>query len=53
MWGLIAVVLVAWLVLAVVGLVIKGLFLLFLIGLGLLFATAAYAWFRRKTDSPT
>ena len=43
------VMLVVWLVLAVLGLVIKGLFWLFIIGLILFVATGIFGWVRRRT----
>ena len=49
MLGLILLLLVVWLVLAVLGLVIKGLFWLFIIGLILFVATGIFGWVRRRT----
>ena len=41
--------LVAWLVLSILGLVIKGLFFLFIVGLVLLAITAGWGWLNRST----
>jgi hypothetical protein len=49
MIGLIVVLLVVWLILAILGLVVKGLFWLFVIGLILFVATGAFGWLRRRT----
>jgi len=49
MVGLIVTLLVIWLILAVLGLVIKGLFWLFVIGAILFVVTGAMGWFRRRT----
>jgi hypothetical protein len=49
MVGLILLLLVAWIVLSVLGLVIKGLFWLFVIGVILFLATAAWGWVQRRT----
>jgi hypothetical protein len=46
--GLIVALLVIWLVLVVLGLVIKGLFWLFVIGAILFIATGIMGWFRRR-----
>jgi hypothetical protein len=46
--GLIVALLVIWLVLAVVGLVLKGLFWLFVIGAILFIATGVFGWIRRR-----
>lgn len=48
MMGIVLILLVVWLILAIIGLVIKGLFWLFVIG-GLLFlATAAWGWIKER-----
>ena len=47
--GLIVVLLVVWLVLAVLGLALKGLFWLFIIGLVLFIATGIVGFIRRRT----
>ena len=47
--GLIVTLLVVWLVLVVLGLVLKGLFWLFVIGAVLFVATAILGWVRRRT----
>jgi len=41
--------LAAWIVLSVVGLVIEGLFWLFVIGVVLVLATAGWGWLNRST----
>ncbi|MDT4987010.1 MAG: hypothetical protein QOI74_1104 [Micromonosporaceae bacterium] len=48
MIGLIVALLVVWLVLAVLGLVVKGLFWLFVIGVILFLATGIFGWIRRR-----
>ena len=48
MVGLIVTLLVIWLILAVLGLVLKGLFWLFVIGAILFVATGIMGWFRRR-----
>ncbi|GAB3806288.1 hypothetical protein [Micromonospora zhanjiangensis] len=48
MIALIVLLLVAWLVLVVVGLTVKGLFWLFVIGAILFVATAIIGWIRRR-----
>jgi hypothetical protein len=49
MLGLVLTLLVIWLVLAVLGLAIKGLFWLFIVGLILFVATGLFGWVRRRT----
>jgi TRAP-type C4-dicarboxylate transport system permease large subunit len=46
--GFIALLLVVWLVLAVVGAVVEGLFWLLVIGAVLFVATAAFGWTKRN-----
>jgi hypothetical protein len=46
--GLIVGLLILWLILAVLGLVIKGFFWLFVIGVILLIATGIMGWIRRR-----
>lgn len=48
MLAFLAVLLVLWVVLAVIGFVIKGLFWLSVVAIVLLVATAAYGWVKRK-----
>ncbi|MFE9205582.1 hypothetical protein [Micromonospora sp. NPDC007230] len=48
MIALIVALLLVWLVLVVVGLVVKGLFWLFVIGAILFIATAIVGWIRRR-----
>ncbi|ASW57891.1 hypothetical protein CIK06_21385 [Plantactinospora sp. KBS50] len=48
MIALIVALLVVWLVLVVVGLVIKGLFWLFVVGAILFVVTGIVGWFRRR-----
>jgi hypothetical protein len=47
--GIIALLLVVWLVLVVVGFVVHALFWLAIIGIVLFLATAAFGWVRRRT----
>lgn len=47
MWGLLLFLLAAWLVISIIGLVIKGLFALFVIGLILFVVTSLVGWSRR------
>ena len=49
MLGFIALLLVIWLVLAVIGAVVEGLFWLLVVGVLLFLATAAYGWVKRNT----
>ena len=49
MLGLLVLLLVVWLVLAVIGAVVEGLFWLLVVGAVLFLATAAFGWFRRNT----
>jgi hypothetical protein len=49
MVGLIVTLLVIWLILAVLGLVIKGLFWLFVVGAILFVLTGGLGWLRRRT----
>jgi len=49
MIALILLLLVVWLVLAVLGLVIHGLFWLFIVGLILFLGTGVVGWLRRRT----
>jgi len=49
MIALIAALLVVWLVLAVLGLVIHGLFWLFVVGLILFLVTGGVGWLRRRS----
>jgi hypothetical protein len=51
MWGLIALLLVVWLALAVIGAVIEGLFWLVVVGAVLFVATAALGWVRRRSGT--
>ena len=50
MWTIIIVLLVVWLVLAVLGAVIEGLFWLLIIGAVLFVATLAWGWLRRAAS---
>ena len=50
MGGLLAFLLIAWLVLSVLGFVIKGLLWLAFIGLVLFVVTAIFVWLRRKAS---
>ena len=49
MLGFIALLLVIWLALIVIGAVVEGLFWLFVIGAVLFVATAAFGWVKRHT----
>ncbi len=49
MLGFIALLLVVWLVLAVIGAVVEGLFWLLVVGAALFVATAAFGWVKRNT----
>ena len=51
MGTLIVVLLVVWLILAVLGFVIHGLFWLAIIGIVLFLATAVWGWLRRRAAS--
>lgn len=53
MLALVGVLLVVWLVLAVIGFVVKSLLWLAVVALVLFIATAAFGWVRRKTGSRT
>jgi uncharacterized membrane protein (Fun14 family) len=47
--GFLALLLIVWILLIVIGAVIKGLFWLAVIGVVLFLATAAFGWVRRRT----
>ncbi len=49
MLQLIGLLLVAWLVLVIIGAVIKGLFWLLVVGLLLFVATSAFGWMKRNS----
>lgn len=49
MWGLLLLLLAAWLVLSILGLIIKGLIWLFVIGVILFAVTSVAGWSRRGT----
>jgi LPXTG-motif cell wall-anchored protein len=49
--GLIITLLIIWLVLSILGFVVKGLLWLAIIGLVLFVATAAWGWLKRKTNA--
>jgi hypothetical protein len=49
MVGLLVALLIIWAVLAVLGIVVKGLFWLFIVGLILFVATGVWGWVRRRT----
>lgn len=51
MMGFIALLLVIWLALVVIGAVIEGLFWLVVVGAVLFLATAAYGWAQRRTGT--
>lgn len=49
MMGIVLLLLIVWVVLGVIGLVVKGLLWLFIVGLILFLATAAWGWMKRQT----
>ncbi len=49
--GLIITLLIIWLVLSILGFVVKGLIWLAIIGLVLFVATAAWGWVKRKANA--
>jgi hypothetical protein len=49
MVGLILTLLIIWVILAVLGIVIKGLFWLFIVALILFVVTGIFGWVRRRT----
>jgi len=49
MLGLILTLLVIWLVLAILGIAVKGLFWLFIVALILFVVTGIFGWVRRRT----
>jgi LPXTG-motif cell wall-anchored protein len=49
--GIIIALLIVWLVLSILGFVVKGLLWLAIIGLILFVATAVWGWFKRKTNA--
>jgi len=51
MIGLVITLLVVWLILAVVGITIKGLFWLAIVGIVLFLATAIWGWVRRGSGT--
>ena len=53
MLALVGVLLVVWVVLAVIGFVVKSLLWLAVVALVLFIATAAFGWVQRKTSSRT
>lgn len=53
MLALIGILLIVWIVLAVVGFVVKSLLWLGIVAVILFLATAAWGWFKRKTGKAT
>lgn len=53
MLAIIGIVLVVWIVLAVIGFVVKGLLWLAILALILFVATAAWGWVKRKSSART
>lgn len=51
--GVIITLLVIWLIVAVLGAVLEGLFWLTVVALVLIVATGAYAWMKRQTTNRT
>lgn len=49
MLGFLALLLIIWIALVVIGAVVKGLFWLAVIGVVLFLVTAAFGWMRRRT----
>ena len=49
--GIIITLLIIWLVLSILGFVVKGLLWLAFIGLILFLATAVWGWFKRRTNA--
>lgn len=49
MWGLLLLLLAAWIVVSILGLVIKGLIWLFVIGVILFIVTSVFGWSNRRT----
>ena len=49
MLGFLGLLLVVWLILIILGVFIKGLFWLVIVGVVLFLATAAYGWVKRET----
>lgn len=49
MLGLIALLLIVWLAVAIIGAVVEGLFWLVIVGAVLFVATAAFGWVKRRT----
>ena len=49
--GIIVALLIIWLVIVVIGFVVKGIIWLAIIGLVLFLATAAWGWMKRKTGA--
>lgn len=52
MKALVIVLLVAWLALTLLGAIIEGLFWLLVIGVVLFLATAAWGWFKLRSNGP-
>ena len=51
MLGIILIALIVWIVLVVLGFVIKGLFWLAVVGVILFLATAVFGWLKRSTNT--
>lgn len=51
MLGLIALLLIVWLAVAIIGAVVEGLFWLVVVGAILFVATAAFGWVKRRTSA--
>jgi hypothetical protein len=52
MAGIIITLLVIWLILAILGAVLEGLFWLTIVALALIVATALYGWLKRSVSGP-
>lgn len=48
MWGLLLLLLALWVVVSIIGLVLEGLFWLFVIGVILIVATSVFGWLKRQ-----
>ncbi|MFW5899030.1 MAG: hypothetical protein ACOCUN_01030 [Jiangellaceae bacterium] len=48
MWGLLLLLLAIWIVVSILGLVLEGLFWLFVIGVILVVATSVFGWVKRR-----
>ncbi|WP_165368336.1 hypothetical protein [Phytoactinopolyspora endophytica] len=49
MWGIVLLLLAIWLAISVIGIVIKGLIWLFVIGVALFIGTSIWGWIKRES----